>query len=436
MKEIIFYKSKYKKEDCSFYKTIIDDDIYDLIIENNYKITLSKNMYANISYKENNKYYKRRLHIFIYSRDLKYKSPKGYVIDHINGDRLYNCRENLREITYKQNSQNKKNKNKYIGVNYHKLMKKWLAECSSKKIGWFETSEEAAREYDKYLIQNSQYGLHLNFKYTEEEIDIIKKMKLVSNINHRSERELPMFICFYNNSYLVQIRNKEYRINIRKYCNTLQEAINIKNETLLKLEELKKQKIKNTPITKTEEGLAYIEVKYKDKIEKCIVDEYLWHELYFMCSWVLRSDNYLNGNLNNKIFYLHRYLYKKYKNNNEEIPENMIVDHKNGINEKYKRLDNRLSNLRLINYEQNAFNKITTNLLEYRGISKSGKKWEAKIIFEKECIRSKKYDTKEEAALEWNNMVLRTYGKKYGIEFVLHNLNKIKKLKTELKFID
>ena len=114
----------------------------------------------------------------------------------------------------------------------------------------------------------------------------------------------------------------------------------------------------------------------------------------------------------------------------------MIVDHKNGINEKHKRLDNRLSNLRLINYEQNAFNKINTNLSRYRGISKSGKKWEAKIIFEKESIRSKKYDTKEEAAFEWNNMVLRTYGQKYGIDFVLHNLNKIKNLKTELKFID
>jgi hypothetical protein len=40
MKEIEFINSKYKKEDGSFYKTIIDDDIYEIII-NKYTIYIN-----------------------------------------------------------------------------------------------------------------------------------------------------------------------------------------------------------------------------------------------------------------------------------------------------------------------------------------------------------------------------------------------------------
>ena len=117
----------------------------------------------------------------------------------------------------------------------------------------------------------------------------------------------------------------------------------------------------------------------------------------------------------------------------------MVIDHHKGECEKTKKLDNRLSNLRLLNYKQNSFNITNKNPNGYRGVtkvSKDKKKWIAKLNFEGKTINSKVVDTIEEAALEWNNMVLRTWGENYGIEFVLHNLNRIKNLKTELIFID
>ena len=90
----------------------------------------------------------------------------------------------------------------------------------------------------------------------------------------------------------------------------------------------------------------------------------------------------------------------------------------------------------MINREQNAFNIINKNPTGYRGVNENGKKWIAYLRFEGKHLFSKVVDTKEEAALEWNNMVLRTWGKKYGNDSVLHNLNRIKNLKTELLFID
>ena len=112
----------------------------------------------------------------------------------------------------------------------------------------------------------------------------------------------------------------------------------------------------------------------------------------------------------------------------------MIIDHHKGKCEKTKKLDNRLNNLRMINSEQNNFNRISKNLSGYRGVHKSGKKWRAQVRFEGKRIQSKVFSTVEEAALEWNNMVLRTWGEKYGREFVEENLNKIKEV--ELEFID
>lgn len=164
-------------------------------------------------------------------------------------------------------------------------------------------------------------------------------------------------------------------------------------------------------------------------------------------SWKLHKDNRITGTINGEIISLHRYLYSKYegldqrtgnqfpnKNNNQPIPDNMIIDHHKGDCEKTKKLDNRLDNLRMITREQNSFNTINKNSTGYRGVSKNKKKWRAQLHFEGKHLYSISFSTIEEAALEWNNMVLRTWGKKYGREFVEENLNRIKEV--ELIFID
>jgi hypothetical protein len=79
------------------------------------------------------------------------------AIDHVNGDKLDNRRANLRPCTHSQNLWNskisKRNKSGYKGVVYHKTIKKWIAQISSKYLGAFETPEKAAMAYNKAALE-------------------------------------------------------------------------------------------------------------------------------------------------------------------------------------------------------------------------------------------------------------------------------------------
>jgi hypothetical protein len=418
MKEILLNS---KDINGNNFKTIVDDNIYDLIVKNKYTIKYS-NGYSKLNYKEEKKWITIPLHHFVFGDSvLKFKPKKEFVIDHINRNKLDNRKENLREITNTQNGQNKEPKNTYNGVSWSKIHKKWISRYSQKNLGYFDTEEEAARNYDEYLIIYPEYGYKLNFEYTEKEKQIIK-----DNYIHKEKRQLPDNITKReNNTYKIKIQNKEFNINYNKTFKTLEEAIENRNKKLDEIKQLKKEKIYNLPITYNEEGIAYIEVKNKYRTEKCLVDDDKWHELILLSSWSLHSNNSIYGTINSEKIYLHRYLYQKYQNNKEKIPDDMVIDHIKGKCEKTKKLDNRLCNLRMINREQNSFNKINKNPSGYRGVYKDGKKFRAKLIFKGELIFSKGVSTVEEAGQEWNNIVLKTYGEKYGIEFIQYNLNLI-----------
>lgn len=87
-------------------------------------------------------------------KNLLGKQQKGYVIDHINRNKLDNRLENLRVITAKENSYNRtKNKNSnnlYKGVT--KRGNKYVASITKdgikKEISDIETEEDAAKIYD------------------------------------------------------------------------------------------------------------------------------------------------------------------------------------------------------------------------------------------------------------------------------------------------
>ena len=78
-------------------------------------------------------------------------------IDHINGNKMDNRIENLRLCTRSQNMSNRgKNKNNssgFKGVSFCKQTGRWVAQITvdrkNKKIGRFDTKEEAADAYSK-----------------------------------------------------------------------------------------------------------------------------------------------------------------------------------------------------------------------------------------------------------------------------------------------
>jgi hypothetical protein len=81
--------------------------------------------------------------------------PQGMVIDHINGDKLDNRKENLRICTQLENSRNKrsfpKNTSGYRGVSFDKNKGKFRAfiwvNGKNKSLGYFKNAIEASKVY-------------------------------------------------------------------------------------------------------------------------------------------------------------------------------------------------------------------------------------------------------------------------------------------------
>jgi len=84
--------------------------------------------------------------------------PKaGKFTDHVDGNGLDNCRDNLRECSRSENARNKGKQanafSKYKGVSWHMRQKKWNARITVNgktiSLGSFENEKDAALAYDK-----------------------------------------------------------------------------------------------------------------------------------------------------------------------------------------------------------------------------------------------------------------------------------------------
>ena len=92
-------------------------------------------------------------------REIMGKPPKGFEIDHENGNGLWNLKNNLRFVTNRQNCQNKRNgKNKssqFPGVSWKKKNKKWQAYITingiNKYLGYFTDECEAFEAYKQAI---------------------------------------------------------------------------------------------------------------------------------------------------------------------------------------------------------------------------------------------------------------------------------------------
>jgi len=84
------------------------------------------------------------------------KTPKGLTVDHINGNKLDNRKENLRNCTLYENNLNKDkrrhNTTGFKGVDFFKQYQKYRARVRYDKkeyhLGYFDNAEDAAKAYN------------------------------------------------------------------------------------------------------------------------------------------------------------------------------------------------------------------------------------------------------------------------------------------------
>ena len=116
----------------------------------------SGDYYATRNPKVNGKSKKTYLHRVILERMLGRPLTKGEECDHIDLNKLDCRRCNLRLSNHTQNNRNKRksgvNKSGYIGVHWHKQIKRWVAYITADRkrhhLGTFDTAEEAKKARD------------------------------------------------------------------------------------------------------------------------------------------------------------------------------------------------------------------------------------------------------------------------------------------------
>lgn len=120
----------------------IDDEDYELVSQ--YKWFIDSYGYAVSTNKEAIKMHR-----------LITNATESQHIDHINRNRLGNCRENLRFATMAENQYNAKGRKGtsfYKGVSWNLAKNRWAAQIQynhkNTHIGYFKKEEEAAKAYD------------------------------------------------------------------------------------------------------------------------------------------------------------------------------------------------------------------------------------------------------------------------------------------------
>lgn len=134
---------------------MIDEEDYNTFVKNGYKFNISSHGYLRLLRQENDKWSFNYAHRKILNTDSK------QIVDHINGNKLDNRKENLRLVSPAENARNAKAVNGFKGV--FKSRNSWIAQITKNykcyHLGSFKTEIEAAKAYnEKAKIMHGEYA--------------------------------------------------------------------------------------------------------------------------------------------------------------------------------------------------------------------------------------------------------------------------------------
>ena len=382
------------------------------------------------------------------------KPKPGFVIDHLDRNKLNNAIDNLQEKIFVLNAFNvgktsRKTSSKYKGVYFEKTSKTFNATVTDFKddrkkqiyLGRFKKEIHAAYCYNQYVSKFDGAFLNVD-EYGEplsEPIDFIDYQPHRKQIHPRdlvdSSKEMGRGVQKHGSGYRVCIHQKQYGTHA-----TLKEANDVAKNVYENLQQQRENDILNLPITYTtinEEGKD-ISVPYiMCNGFKILVDEDAWHSiqlygsltagmttlttgkkmLYVSLYFRADSPTHINpsGRLNMPLW--NWLLYDQIKNKKD----GESVDHLN-----QNRADNRKSNLLLRSAsEQNQNKKRDRKKEKYIGIQKQGNGWLSKIRFRGKEYYLGYFKTEEAAASAYDRKAIEFYGEYANVNFPSSKKRKI-----------
>lgn len=357
---------------------------------------LNINTYGYVNIKVNDKLW--LLHRYIIIEILKQPINEGYVVDHINNNRLDNTKENLRIVTFSENSRNRnKNPNatsKYYGVFYDKKGKKWRTNIvydNKQIVAIYDNEIHAAYQYDLWV---TKYNLT-----TSKRNNVEKPLDFIEYTKKNFKKTYPKGINKSGNKYRIVIQLNKMRkcIDTSKNLDNIIKMLNdynkTKNYNKLLLQELKVKfnKIKN------DDGNYIFMIK-----NKTIIIDKDTYKLMYTHTWGIYQNYVKTG----------KKLLSRMVLNCNENDNDLVVDHING-----NTLDNRKCNLRLITQSQNTLNQLSSKngSSKYIGVyyHKITKKWAATIGINGKSTYLGVFDREQDAALA-RDYATKKYYKGFG----------------------
>jgi hypothetical protein len=344
------------------------------------------------------------------------------VIDHINGDKLDNRRDNLRFLTFSENSLSfkrlqKGEKTLFDGLWWWKERNAYRVTFSKVYLGLFPLGQEieAATRYDQYLMYLQIDESFYNFTYTmEQKNDLILEFQkeCEEKLNRKEEASNNILKHIYilpSGLYQVMFRRKG--CSVTESFSTLQEALNRRDDILE--EENKEEELDWSSVLRTKDGIAYLQVKKFDKtIFNILVDDEVYAECYKIHWRWSEKNNIIKASIDGKEVDMHRWIWKKWKNPNLE--KGVVIDHINKPNyDSNSMVDNRLEMLREASYSLNNHNKTVTNKHDYKGIAiVSGRPGWYRAEIQKNDKKYYSVNVKSivQAAYEYNKLATELYG--------------------------
>ena len=295
---------------------------------------------------------------------------------------------------------------KYKGVSYTKNAKTWRAQYGREWNSQFATEEEAAKQYDKYVLLRFGKNARTNGLVTWNEV---KDLNLETEFKKKEKnKEAPEGITHNKrtNKYVVDICYNKIRYRSKVY-EKLEDAINDLENYKRGIDLAKQIEEKmhlEKEISRNNDNMAVLyATSGNDKIE-VIVDDDLWHTLSKM-KWTVTETGYASTHLNDKTITMHSYVFKDILK--RELKDGRIIDHINS-----NKLDNRSSNLRANTRGGNSHNKKKKAgaASQYFGVSKNWINWRAQISYQGTTYRLGTYKTELEAAQAYNKKAIELYG--------------------------